>query len=307
MNLFGVVLPVFLIIALGYALRLRGFLGEDLNEGLSRLVFYVAAPALLFHSTSGHAYDLRGSVAMLAWIGGITGAVSLAVYALAHRARPARRGVLAQSCHRSNTVFIGLPIVMYAFGDAALGVASIVIGFMVLVENFFAVLVLTLPQQDHSVRDPRLWSATALRVAKNPLILACVAGVLWSLTRVRLPVALDRALEFLGTPAAPLGLLCVGAGLRFGHLRTEWKPVAWVSAVRLILHPALIYFALRRLGMEGVALAAPVLIMACPTAVVSYIMAREMQGDAELAAGLIVGTTAISILTLFAWLAFLRV
>ena len=307
MGLVNVVLPVFLIIAAGYGLRLRGFIGDELNAGLSRLVFYVCAPALLFHSTAQHAFDPRGSVPALLAIGGITACVSLGVYAFAGRQPRARRGVIAQACHRSNTVFIGLPIVMNAYGDAALPVVSVVIGFMVVVENLFAVLVLTLPQEGHSVRDPRLWGRTAVRIALNPLILACAAGVLYSTLGAPLPVALDRSLAFMGAPAAPLGLLCVGAGLEFRRLRNEVRGVAVVSLVRLIVHPALIYLALRRLGVEGIALGAPVLIMACPTAVVSYIMAREMEGDAPFAAALIIGTTTVSIVTLLAWLVVLGV
>ncbi|MFH1144880.1 MAG: AEC family transporter [Candidatus Eisenbacteria bacterium] len=306
MNLLNIVLPVFLIIGLGYALRRGGFLGDEMNAWLSRLVFYVTAPALLVRSMSRHSFDWGTSIQALLIIGGITAAVSLTVYVLARGLPPARRGVLAQACHRSNTVFIGLPIVLNAYGEGALASASIVIGFMVLIENFFAVLVLTLPHDQRSARDWRLWTGTAGRIARNPLIIACVAGMLYSMSGLPLPTALDRSLAMIGTTAAPLGLLCVGASLEFRRLPPEAGSVAITSLVRLIIHPALIYVALGWLGLTGAALGAPVLIMACPTAVVSYIMAYEMGGDSRLAAALIIGTTAVSVVTLIGWLALLK-
>jgi len=304
-RLLDIVLPVFLVIGLGYGLRLIGFIKADQNAWLSRLVFYVAAPALLFRSLAQEdlAWSLRAP--MLAIVGGTTVLVAAGVYLLAQREPPARRGVLAQGALRSNTVFIGLPLVLTAYGDAALAPAAIVIAFMVVAENLLSVLVLTLPHQQHSAGELTLWLRTASKILANPLILGCGGGILWSAFDLPLPVALERALALFGRTAAPLGLLCVGAGLEFGRLRREVPAALGVGTVRLILHPALIYAGLRLLGRTGLELAVPVLIMACPAAVVSYIMAREMGGDASFAAAIIIGTTAASFFTLLAWLALL--
>lgn len=307
MNLINIVLPVFLVIGLGYALRRLGFIREEINDWLSRFVFYVAAPVLLFHAAAQGSYDWGTGIAALLAIGGITALVAIGVYAISRRSPPARRGVLAQGCHRSNTVFIGLPLVLNAFGQSALGPASILIAFMVVVENLLAVLVLTLPHQRLSARDPSLWLHAALRIAKNPMILGCVGGILYSPLGIGLPVSLDRSLAVVGSTAAPLGLLCVGASLEFERLRSELRATASVALVRLVVHPALIFLVLRRLGLAGIELGVPVLIMACPTAIVSYIMAREMDGDARFAAAIIIGTTVASLATLLAWLALLRV
>jgi len=307
MTLLNIVLPVFLVIGLGYLLRVRGFIGETANAWLSRLVFYVTAPALLFQSTATESFDWGARVPALLAVGAITAVISLGVYVLARGMAPARRGVLAQACHRSNTVFIGLPIVMSAYGAEGLAVSSLLIGFMVVVENFFGVLVLTLPHEGRSARDPRLWSRTAVHVAKNPLILACAAGALYSLSGLPLPFAFDRSLALLGTTAAPLGLLSVGASLEFRRLRDEVSGVGVTSFVRFVANPGLVYLALRWLGAAGAELGAPVLIMGCPTAVVSYIMAREMGGDERFAAALIIGTTVLALPALLAWLAVLRV
>jgi len=97
----------------------------------------------------------------------------------------------------------------------------------------------------------------------------------------------------------------VGAALRFRQLRSEIPGAATAAGLRLIVHPALIFLALRALGMRGVELGVPILVMACPAAVTSYIMAREMDGDAAFASAIIIGTTVAALLTLPAWLALL--
>jgi hypothetical protein len=305
MTLLNIVLPVFLVIGLGLALRRLGFIRAELNDGLSRLVFYVAAPALLFRSTALGAFDWGARLPALGAVVGVTVLVAVVTYAAGSRLGPARRGVFAQGCFRSNTVFVGLPLVLSAFGDAALGPASVLIAVMVVVENLLSVVVLTLPHHRRQAHQPVLWRHTALRIAANPLIIACAAGIAYSLLGVRLPAGIDRSLSLVGSTAAPLGLLCVGAGLAFEGLRAELSATLAASIVRLVVHPALIFLALRHLGLSGVELGVPLLIMASPTAVVSYIMAREMDGDAPLAGAIILISTAASLVTLIGWLVLL--
>lgn len=306
MEIINIILPVFLIIGLGYGLRMVGFVSEEANSALSRLVFYVAAPALLFHSTAQT--PLRQSINMpsLLLIAGVTLVIGFVVYSAAARSSPGRRGVLAQGAHRSNMVFVGLPIIANAYGNGVLGPAAVLIGFMVVWYNLLAVLFLTLPHQQASAKSPEVWLRTAGKMAKNPLILGCAAGLLFALFRLRVPVSLDRSLDLVGRTALPLALLSVGAGLDFGKLRAEAAGAAAVSAVKLLLYPGLVYFGLRALGVEGVGLEVPVLIMASPTAVVSYVMAREMSGDERLAGAIVIGTTTASFFTLSGWLLLFR-
>ncbi|MFC1572127.1 AEC family transporter [Candidatus Eisenbacteria bacterium] len=306
MSLLNIVLPVFLVIGLAYGLRRSGFLQISWTAGLSRLVFYVAAPALLFQSTAQHSFDWGVSIPTLLVVAGIAVVVGLGVYGVARNLPPERRGVLAQGASRSNTVFVGLPLVLNAFGETALARASVVIAFMVVVDNLLSVCLLTLPHEQHSGRKPGLGWHTTLQILRNPLILGCGGGILYSSLGLELPVSLDRALALIGRTAAPLGLVCVGAGLQLRSLRPELPGVAVTAAVRLVFHPLLTYIGLRLIGVEGLDLGVPVLLMACPTAIVSYIMAREMGGDAQFGAAIVIGTTVLSFLTLIGWIALLR-
>lgn len=306
MEIIDIILPVFLVIALGYALRVIGFVSETINGALSKLVFYVAAPALLFHSTAGTPLALSVNASALLLIAGITLGLGLLVYVLTARTSPSRHGVLAQGGHRSNMVFVGLPIVANAYGDSALGPVSVLIGAMVVWYNLLAVLFLTLPHQQASARTPRVWLDTARRITRNPLIISCCGGILFSLLEIRLPVSLDRTLALVGRTALPLALISVGAGLEFGKLRAEMPATILIAIVKLLIYPGCVYLGLLALGYRGTDLEIPVLIMATPTAVVSYIMAQEMNGDERLASAIVIGTTAASLLTISGWLVLFR-
>jgi len=306
MDLLNIVLPVFFVIGLGYGLRLVGFLPEPTNAALSKLVFYVAAPALLFHSISQTPLDQSVNVTLMLIVAGATLVVAFVVYLASVRSAPERRGVLAQGSHRSNMVFVGLPIIFNAYGDVAVATVAVMIAFMVVFYNLLAVLLLTLPHQQASVSDPAVWAGTGLKILKNPLIIGCVAGLLFSAFGIELPTSLDRSLSLVGRTALPLALLTVGAGLDFTQLRAELPAASLTAFIKLIVYPALVYVSLRVGGFSGLELEVPVLVIASPTAVVSYIMAREMDGDARLAGGIIIATTAASLFTILGWLAFFR-
>lgn len=302
MRVLAIILPIFLVVGLGYALRRARFLDAAVNEAFSRLVFYVAAPALLLHGTARGGPAWGVSAPLLLVVTAATVLLTLGTYAALARMAPARRGVWVQGAFRSNTVFLGLPLVMYAYGEEALGFAGVLIALLVILENVLAVLVLALPHEERSARDPRLWLGTVARTLLNPLVLATLAGILIGRSGLVLPLTLDRTLDLIGRTAAPLGLLCVGAGLDFARLRDEISATATASAVKLVAYPAAVYAVLRLLGFGGPDLRVTALVLACPTAVISYIMAREMRGDGHLASAIVIGTTAASLATLAGWL-----
>lgn len=302
----NIVLPVFVIVGIGYFLGATGFVSSQTNSFLSRLVFYVAGPALLFRSAQQSSLSESIGPLGLLVVAAVSVALAFGVYFIAGATGPSRRGVLAQGASRSNMVFVGLPVVVNAFGEDALGPAAVLIGFMVVVYNFLAVMVLTLP---HRARDRSLgavWGRTFLEIVKNPLIVASGMGILFSALGLGLPVSVDRSFEMVGRIAMPLALLSVGAGLDFGRLRTDLALSATMCAIKLIVYPGLVCACLALCGITGVELKSTVLIIAAPTAVVSCIMAREMKGDEQLAAAIVIGTTVASLFTISGWLAFFR-
>jgi hypothetical protein len=305
MNVLNTVLPIFLVIGLGLGLRRGGVLTDALVGALSRLVFFVFAPALLLRATATNPLDSSFDPAPLVIIAVVSLLVGGGVYLLCFRCHPDRRGVIAQGAFRSNQVFIGLPVVVYALGQEAVQLVAVQVSVTVIIYNFLGAVFLILPQQGRSARSPRVWSRTAVRVLRNPLILASALGIGYSLTGLPVPLALDRTLELLGRTAAPLALLTVGAGLEFERLRGDLGTTLAVTGVKTILYPLLILVGLRMAGLSGLALKAPLMLMASPTAVIGYVMTRELGGDVKLSGAIVVGSTLVSILTITAWLAWL--
>ena len=168
--------------------------------------------------------------------------------------------------------------------------------------NLLAVPLLTLPHRELSARSATVWLGAARRIALNPLILGVAGGVLLSITGLALPPVLDRPVEMVGRTALPLALVCLGAGLDVRRLRADVVPALLVSVCKLILYPGLVWLGLHRLGMSGADLQLPVILMASPVAVVSFIMAKEMRGDERLAGAIVIGSTLLSVVTTVAWL-----
>ncbi|HPF70021.1 MAG TPA: AEC family transporter [Candidatus Krumholzibacteria bacterium] len=307
MTVLNIVLPVFLVIALGWGLRRGGFLTAESNGVLTRLVYWVAAPALLARSAA--TTPLRDSVNPLAFgvMTAVTIGMALVVYAACWRSAPSRRGVIAQGSFRSNQVFLGLPLVYYAWGDEAVGQVSVVVGLMVILYNTLSVPMLTLPHRKHGVDPWRAFLDAMRRIVTNPLAVGTVVGIALSASGLPQPRALDVSLELVGRTALPLALISVGAALDLRRLKSELGMTTVVAMLKLVVYPALIWMGVRWAGVDGLALKAVVLIAATPTAVVSYVMAREMDGDEQLAAALIIGTTLLALPSTIAWLLILGV
>ncbi len=305
-EIINIVLPVFLVIGLGYFLGAIGFLGEGASSRLSRLVFYVAGPVLLFRSAALTPLSQAIALGTLGSVAIVTVLTASAVYIACVRSAPPRRGVLAQGAMRTNMVFVGLPVIENAFGPSVLGPAAILIGLMVPVYNLLAVLLLTLPHHADNPESRGNWRKAALDILRNPLILGSMSGVLFSAASLPIPISIDRSLDLIARMALPAALLSVGASMDLGRVRIEIVPAALVGFVKLIAYPAAIYVCLGIFGVTGLERQFVVLINAAPTAVVSAIMAREMRGDEQLAASIVIGTTIASLFTISAWIAIFR-
>ncbi len=302
MALLDIALPVFLVIALGHGLRRGGFLTAEANGVLTRLVYWVAAPALLLRSAAITPLQSGTHLTGLLVMASVTVVVAIAVYLSAWSARPARRGVITQGAYRSNQVFLGLPLVHNAWGAEAVGEVALVVGLMVVVYNVLSVPVLALPHRDEKAAG---WSGVlhgARSIATNPLALGCLVGIALSATSTTLPRVLDTSLDLVGRSALPLALISVGAALDVTRLRLELPTTALVTILKLAVYPALVMVGLTWLGVTGLSMKATVLVAATPTAVASYPMSVELGGDQRLASGLIVGTTLASLPAIVVWL-----
>ncbi len=291
--------PVFLLIALGYAVRRTQFLDDGFWGPADRITFYVFFPALLFRNLA--IADFTG-LAIVEAVGALVAAIVIVtgvVLVLRGRLGLAGPGFtsLLQGSIRPNT-YVGLAAAFALFGDAGVSLAAIgVVAFVPLVNVISGTALARYAAQTRPD-----WWATAGLIARNPLILACLAGILVNLNGAALPPVVDPVLEILGRAALPLGLISVGAGLELGAMRRAGGPVLLASFFKLLALPALAALGLRLLGVDGATFAVALMFAALPTSATSYVMARQMGGDYTLMASIITAETLFAVATLPAWL-----
>ncbi len=298
------VLPVFLVIALGHGLRRIGLCTEAFTEQLSRLVFYVLMPPLLFLSVTetelARSFEPRVILPTLALVTLFTGAVFLGS---ARWLGPTQRGVFSQGAARANLMFLGLPILLSVYGDSVLGSAAVFIACHALLINLLAVLILLLPHYPGGGRE--VWKKMAAQILLNPIVLGCAAGIVAALLGYRPTGVLKATMKSLASATIPLALLLVGASLRATSLKGYLGLVSLTALLKLLVLPLLTYLLLEPLGVPRRSLVMAVVLLGAPTAVTSHIMAREMRGDEALASAMVMVTTLLSPLTLTAWIGLL--
>lgn len=296
-------LPVILIVALGRFLGWRQVIPGEGWRGIERLAYLVLLPALIIRALARAPFETAPwkLAAVL-----IAAQFALGAVGLLARAWPAIRrpetGSIIQSNVRWNT-FVALSIGSALYGDEGLALVSIAAAAMIPIANILSVAALTA----HAERQTEARRSPALELVRNPLLIACAIGGGLAAFRVEIPEQIDLTIDLLGRGAIALGLLAAGAGVDMAALgRAGVKTLSW-SLVRLFGLPAFaIGFGLL-LGLTGMPLAIAVISAGVPTATSSYILARQLGGDAPLAANLIAMQTVLSIITMpVIWFACLR-
>lgn len=292
------VLPMCLIMALGYGTRRLGWIRREEIFAINKIAFRIFLPCLLYYNV--YCSDLSGSfdpLLMAYAVGGVLLTFGLSLgYTLLTEKLPERRGVMIQGMFRSNYVIMGIPVATALLGSDQLGTVSILIAVVVPLFNMLAVVVLEVfrgqkPKPLHVLGQ----------IVKNPLVIASALGILTLAAGIRLPHILERTIQNVSATASPLQLFLLGAFFQFSGLKTYRRELVTVSAAKLIVSPGLFLGLGALLGFRGVAFVSLIGIFASPTAVNSFTMAQQMGGDAELAGDIVVTTSAVSILTMFLW------
>ncbi len=289
-----IVLPVFLLIGLGYGVRRAGLVDDIFFQQANTLVFYVCLPLLLFYKIGtadfSSSFNIKLVIASIAAIGCCF--ILSYLYAKGRGYAAPVHGAFCQGAFRGNLANVGLAMAYNAYGDIGLTKAGILVGFLVPILNFFAILALTLPQQQRVS-----YHKIATQIILNPLILASFAGVLWSFFQLPTPVLFDRSLNIATAMTLPLSLLCIGGSFSLARFRGDLWTAALATASKLLLLPLVTFAFLLLLGVTGLDLAIGLIMAGAPTAVVTYIMACHMNADGELAGTIVVMATGLSIVS----------
>lgn len=288
------ILPVFALLLLGNVARRTGFLREDFWREVEKGTYYILFPALLVEqlATAKMDFSTAGGLLALAVLMPLLASVLTFLFAPLLRLNGADFTSFYQGGVRFNT-YIGLALVAATLPASALTLAALVVGVMIPLVNVLCIGVFA-----WFTHGRMRLSSLLLSILKNPLIMACLLGMVLNLLPFAMPDVVLKVLEKLGQMALPLGLLAVGAGLRLQALKASGAPLFWVSAVKLLLLPALMYGLCVWMQVGELERAVLVTFAALPTASSAYILARQLGGNAAMMAVLITGETVFGMLTL---------
>lgn len=314
MHIFNTLAPVFLLILLGAALRqgIRGrvFLTPEMISGINRLCYWVALPCLLAEKLAtspgltGPGELGTASLETLGLVLGATGAIVLLSFLVARalKLRGGSAGTFMQATFRGNLAFVSLPVILLAFAGSGQSrieaIAVLTLGPMVVVYNVLAVIVLLASQHRMGLGAVK---TMLKKMSTNPLLLACAAGLTWSLASpIDLPEFLQRGLYIMGTAALPMALLCIGGVLISTPLRGHAGPAMIASFLKVAIAPAIGVALGQALGLPNDQIAIAAILLAAPTAISSYVLTDQLDGDGPLAASAIVISTLASVASLAA-------
>lgn len=288
--------PICLMLFLGVFLRRIELINENFIDVASKVVFQVTLPAMLFLSIVTSEHDFASSSSLVIY--GIASSVLFFIFTVITTKLCFKNGqdagVIIQGGFRANTAIIALAYVANAYGEPGVALAAIYVAATTVLYNIFAVIALTPKGEDTGIKAVGVITKT---LTKNPLIIAIGLGVVCYLLSVPIPNIVLDAGQYFANMTLPLALLCTGGSLNIRALKQDKAPAWFATSYKLVLAPVLITLGAIFFGFRGLDLGLLFLMNAAPTAAASYVMARAMGGNSELAANIIALTTVLSLIT----------
>ena len=290
--------PVFALILFGVLLKRWRLTDDVFLKTADKLTYYIFFPLLLF-------WKIGGASTVLFSNSGLYKAVLCAVFAvyvlstifiIVFKVPDFQAGTFSQSCYRFNS-YIGVAIVLNALGEEGIKHFAILIGMIIPVINVLCVSTLTWFSKKHTVPAKRL-TQTAKALISNPLILACVGGILYANLWDGFPPFIDNALKLSSAVALPLAMLSIGGALTLNTVRDHFKLSLVSSVFKLLVLPVTGYLFLILFGVSGLVLKVGLIYFALPTSSALYILSSQLNSDTDLASASIALSTILSFFSL---------
>ncbi len=290
--------PIFLIIATGYLLFRTRIVDESVWSAIEHICFYLLLPFLIIRTLSR---ANLGSVPVIDFMTVIVVAIlGMSVLLILTQALVWRRfpqsGPSFSSIFQGATRFHGfvaIAVIGPLYGDTGVTLAALALAIMVPLLNVISVVVLSV--YGHSDTKPEV-VAVGKKIVTNPLIIACIVGLLFNWLGV--PDILFETIDIIGAGGLGLALLAVGAGMNLGQAAQHKMLLTIGVLTRLIGMPAIVIAMSWLVGLDGLARTVAIIAGAVPTAASAYVMARKMGGNAELMSSIVTFQVIVAFFTL---------
>jgi len=305
MQILNSLIPIFAVIGLGMLLRKREFLTQDSTRAFNQFAYFFALPLFLFYklaTASGSGSQIEAMVFALMLAVALTGVIGwLAGYVLKIPYRS--RGTMIQASFRGNLAFIGLPLVLFTIADLPMdqrsAFESAVLLTMTPVVLFYNVgSVVALAAYNENTEKRFSYRHMSINLLKNPIIWACIAGAAFQYFHWHVPTPVLHICEIIGASAFAIALIGIGSQLISIPASNAFQGTIAPTIIKCVVCPVICWILGQSVGLTGVELQAILILSATPTAVSSFVLADQMNGDADLAATSVVVCTAVSFVTL---------
>jgi predicted permease len=296
-------LPVVLLVAIGFIAGRAGWIRAEATKDLANVVFMVLTPALLFRTMSTvHVEQLNFKPVAMYFV------AALLLYALLFvwQKRSRRAAVLALAATFGNTLTIGTPLIGLAYGQAGLVTLFTLISLHALILLTLATVVLELTvaheQAAAGALSLRRMRNTVLTAARNgiihPVPLPIIAGLLFAQTGLVMPDVLDRPLQLLGNAFGPLALVLVGATLTQVKVGEQIRGALGLTLFKNLVFPALVAFFCVLFGLTGSTLAVMIIAAALPMGSNVFMFSQKYEVAEELVTASMAVSTGLAIITI---------
>lgn len=288
---------------LGTFLRKIKIFDKDFLRKANNFAFKVLLPVLLFNNIYNSEISEEVSLKFIIFAISIVlvtiGIMFIIVPKLEKDNR--NRGIIIQGLYRSNFILFGVPLCINIFGEKGVGVVTALVAIIIPLYNFLAVVIL-----DIFTEEKQNFKKTAISIVKNPLIIGSLLGILTYLLQIKLPYAIEKTISDIAKTATPIALMILGGEIEVDNIWKNMKYIAWVTAGKLIIIPALVILASVSFGYRGVELCALFSMVAPSTSVSSYTMAQQCDCNHELAGQIVFFSTVVSPFTIFLFIFILK-
>jgi len=301
---FNGVFPICLTMLVGYFLCRWKIMEKGTAEKLNQLAYRILIPCSLFMNM--YKADLSavmdGQVLLLSLLGTSGVILTLCIFAPHVTQAGAQRGEFIQGIFRGNTAILGIPLITNLYGETATAVLAFPLSVMIIFYNVAAPVILSF----YAGTGKTDMKSVGRKVITNPFLIGTLLGVVCSLVHLHLPAALEKTITNIGSTGSTLALLALGAVTEVSEFRKSGKTALLAAGLRLIAVPAVILSIGIALGMRDERLAVLVCFFCTPTAVGSYVLAKNVTGDGNMARQILILSTILSMPTMFLTIMLLR-
>lgn len=299
-------IPLFLMMLTGYALKKIHWMDEKITAALNKLVFRVFLPALLFNDLAKQDFVKMWDNKFVIFCA-VTTIISILIsYLLSNFGASEDRGEFIQASFRSAAATLGIAFMTNIYDNVAM-IALMIVG-SVPIYNIVSVIVLSItsPDTNNKKNFSQVIKRTLYNICTNPIILGILAGGIWSLLKVPMPVIMQKSITYLGNVASPLALITLGASFELTDLKEKLKPIIAINFNKLLLFCILFLPLAIHMGFRDEKLVSALVMLGSATTSSSFIMAKNMGHKGIISSSAVMTTTLFSSFTLTFWLFILR-